>query len=842
MLTRNPEQQRETLVAAQPVLPAVIVRSCGLPVRALDATATPRTMECLRSALTRRVSAQRLSEEVGADLYDLVPQLDGSPDVRRAALRLRRDVHNLRHRRGQARDIEAVGDHLAEPAQRRLHQWFVALQQHVENMVAAERAAEAELSSVWTVTRDWLRDPEIALGLALASPPFTLRLLDGAARPAPAWDSRLARTATAYLTRAAVKTSPFSFLTTLGVTGWAAEGRMPARDHRERRSLSSSRSAALELFRSWAQHPEGPSDIEVIRNPSLRRVGDTLQGLLPLYLFSHGAFLRADEQTACGTADQLVAHLPPQRFPLRTPVAQGMSWRRVRRLISEGLLLPITPWGLRDGRHFRAFHRWLLERIGGGLLDETVTELARLEERIAQTQDPRVRATAAERTRRTLSQGFRVLGRRPPRWTATAPLFHELVAHDADRNPPLPDPIRADLREIASRQAHRTRRSALYDRLIDHFVLRHGAGGTAPDLLGFLYDFLNHAQADGRAGIENLQREFQRPSDTLPSPAAMRGHGTVGHAASTVFFQLAAEDLAAVERGNYTVVINGIWNGFAGLLARWSCLPVLHDQLAAPIGSWLAEQYPGCRVYQLSAQGDWVTFQRPALDSLPSLAWGPGLATGEPGVVDLRGFSLSYDQHTDTLQVRDASGPASFAYVGSIPPQALRGVDQLLCLLSDPWVFTPALPDDPPPLPRRDLAPPVGEVTHYPRVQHGRVVWRRARWRLHPGELPRPRSQMSPVEFLAEVEQWRCRQGIPRETFLDQAISDALGTIRQKPQWVDFDHASVVCSALRQIDPGSCSVEFVEALPSRHEHWWRNSAGDAIATEFITLVRHTEAG
>ncbi|WP_157777588.1 lantibiotic dehydratase [Nocardia terpenica] len=825
-----------TRPAADSVLPAVIVRSCGLPVRALDATASARTMECVRSALAQREIAERLGAKLGEDLYALVPRLDGFAEARRAALRLRRDVHNMRRRDHQDADIALVADHLEDAALHRLDRWCVALHKNSEYMAAAERTADSELRAVWKATTDWLRTPDIALGLALASPTFTVRLMKQDPDSSVAPDSRLMRTATAYLTRTAVKTSPFSSLTTLGVTGWAGEYGPTVIPDQESRSLSSSRSAALELFRTWAEHPDGPSELEVVRNPSLRRIHDRLHGLLPLYMFAHGAFLREDEQTACDIAEHIVSNMPLRTFRLSTLVAREADRRRARRLVAEGLLYPVTPWTLHDGRHFRAFHRCLRDGLDGGLLAETIARLDELEDRIAQTRNPGERAVAAERTRTVLTRGFRALGRDAPRWMSTTPLFYEVVAHGRDRNPVLPDVVRADLRGIGARQARRTRISGLYERLVDYFVQRHGEGGTAPDLLGFLYEFMTHIQV---ANAESLRLEFLRPVDTASRPRTPRGHRTVGHPTSAVFFQLAAENPEAVARGDYALVVNTISSGFVGLMTRWACVPALHDRLAGAIGGWLAEQHEGCRVYQLSAQGDWVTFQRPALRSIPRVAWGPGLAGGEPGVADLRGFSLHHDPDTHTLQVRDASGPAAFTYVGSIPPQLLRGVDQLLCLLSDPWVTGVSLPDDPADLPPRDHTPPPGDVTHYPRVQRGRVVWRRARWRSNPSTLPDCGPGTSTAEFLARAERWRLEHAIPGEVFVNQATSHAIGTIAQKPQWVDFQHASVVGSAFRQIDPAARSVEFVEALPARHQHWWRDGSGEAIATEFIALVRHT---
>jgi hypothetical protein len=340
----------------------------------------------------------------------------------------------------------------------------------------------------------------------------------------------------------------------------------------------------------------------------------------------------------------------------------------------------------------------------------------------------------------------------------------------------------------------------LYERL-------HG-GEAAVDLITFCYEVL---ESGGAPGWE------VRLGAAAGTAADLAGHRTVGRASNTVFFQVAADD--------GLLVVNRVHGGLAGLVGRWACVPALHDRLDGALRAWLAAQHPECRVYQTSAYADWVEFQRPALRGLPRVGWGSDLADRGGDAVDLRGFQLTRDAGTGTLQVTDPSGaPAAFAYLGAVPSLLLHGVDRLLATLSDPWIVPQT--ESPAPLP-----------AHSPRQLLGRVVTQRATWRMPPDELPRPGHGASVVDFLAEVERWRRRHGLPEEVFLTRFAGP--GPARaSKPQWIGFAHPHVVWAALRQFDKDTSAVEFTEALPSCDQHWSADAEGRPVTTEFIGLIHH----
>ncbi|MEV7022448.1 hypothetical protein [Kitasatospora sp. NPDC093558] len=782
------------------IAPLVVTRVCGLPADAVDALRADGTVSGVRRAVDAEDRARRLADALGDALHAVVPGLDRA--ARRAVLRLRRDAHNLRLTEATGAAADLAAQWVDGPTAGLLDSWREAVRDAQAALADARTAAATELPAAGRAVLDRLADPRVARGLALASPDFTRELLGRPAAGAPGWDARLARTATAYLTRTALKPSPFGTLTMVGAAALPApltDGPAPSSgDHTAgHTAVSSSRAAALHLLHLWACAPEAPDWIRLLPHPGVRG------GLaaLPLYGHAAGVFLREDEVTDVSTVRGILAELPAE------PVSVGEAARLlgvgpedIARFVAMGLLLPVTPWELSDGRHFTA----LAAAAAGSPhpVAEAVRTLADSEELVARGARAAERTAAVGRARAALGAAHAALRRRPPDWLPDAGLLHEAVAHPAGHSAlPLPASF-ADLRVLGAELGRQVRRSALYDRLVRHFLRRHGADGSG-DLLAFCYDFLS---ADPFWFAD-------RAPDTLPEAAP--GHRTLAAPAQTVFFQTAGPLL----------VVNRVYSGFSGMVARWAAIPALHDPIDTAVTGWLEALHPECRVYQMSAHADWIEFQRPALRGLPQTGWGPELAEASRTARDLNGFTLAFDSATGTLQATDPDGrPAAFAYLGAVPPQSLHGVDRLLATLSDPWTLA-------------QPATGTGSGTgHQPRLQRGTIVLRRACWEFGPGDLPRAGKGQDPVDFLAAVERWRRDHGLPEEVFLTR-LSPAQ---HHKPQWVGFRHPHTVWSALRRIDARTTGIRLTEALPAHDRHPAAPGGdGRPRATEYIAMLRQS---
>ncbi|MFI9809874.1 lantibiotic dehydratase [Streptomyces sp. NPDC052301] len=821
--------------AATAVAPVAGVRAAGLPVSVLRDVATGRLTAAVAHACDRREAADALAPQLGDDLYRLVPKL-GDRAVRRAAVRLRRDIHNTRRTPKTQAHADALTPHLDETVRERLARWLRAMAEADAALATARRATEPELRRAGDALLGHLRAPQTALGLALASPDFTEELLldrDTAAPP----ESRRMRSAAAYLARIAVKPSPFSTLTTLGTARFDGPAG-PAADGagREARALSSSRGVAVSLLRSFvAAGPPGAA-VPVVANTGLHTGDDGTRCTLVSYAASPaGFFFRQDEVVPCDRYRPVLdaAGTEPRTLDDVLRRAPGGDAAALRRMTETGLLQPLVPWSSAAGLHFGALATAVDgpdgdgPAAGGEGAVRAVRELAALETTVETTRDPLRRARAVVRTRQAAHEAFTALGRPAPSWLATAPLYHEAVAGQPQRTRQLPSHLADDLAEAARWIAPAVSLSPLYRRLVDGFVRRHGHGAGGVDLLDFLYAF--HVATDG----------FPAPRGAAAAAGEgdrVVGHGTVARPSHAVFFQVAAADEAAVAAGDYEIAVNLVQDGGAGLLGRWACVPELHDATALPLRDWVQSLHPGCRVHQVSAYPDWAELQRMPMRSLPRLRAPGDLPDSDGDTVDLTGWTLAHDPETGTLQARDGDGhPAAVTYMGVVPVHLLAGPLKLLCLLSDPWQTTARVDREFRPY---DRMRPVETLTYRPRIQHGRLVWARARWSVPPAEVPRPDPGAPTVDFLTDVERWRRRNGIPREAFIAQAVRDRRGITKSKPQWIQFDSPHLVWSALRRIHPDAVAVDFVEAFPGSGQQPWHDAQGRPVVTEFMGLVRH----
>ncbi|MFE5581542.1 hypothetical protein [Kitasatospora sp. NPDC056531] len=415
-----------------------------------------------------------------------------------------------------------------------------------------------------------------------------------------------------------------------------------------------------------------------------------------------------------------------------------------------------------------------------------------------------------------------------PSWATSTPLFHETDASAQAAAPGLPEVVREDLAEAGRWLAPLTVRHPLYDEMVRWFVRRHGPGAGGVDLLGFLYSFLEVAD------LAALARRTPGPHPGEGGADRLRGHGTLGHAGHAVFFQIAAADAARIADGEYDMIVNLVHSGATGLLSRWTGVPAVHDRLAEPLTDWVRQRHPGCTVYQVAAHGDWLDLQRPTLRTLPRLRCPGDLA--DPGAdADLAELALAHDPATGTLQASGRDGaPVAFSYLGTVPQYLLTGPVQLLCLLSDPWISMGRVDRDRRVLDDGDSA----GVTVLPQLRQGRIVWARKRWSFSPEDLPQPRHRQAPVEFLAEVDRWRSRHGLPDEVFVTQIVRRPTGAEKDKPQWLGFDHPHSIWAVLGHLRVDAARIDVAEALPHRGHHWADGPDGRPVATEFLGLVSH----
>jgi len=825
-------------IAATPrVAGVVIVRAGGLPVTAVDDLAAPDTMRALREASEHKRSAATLADAVSEGLYRAVPTLTDQ-SIRRSAVALRRDVHNGRWSARTGAGVAAVSPALPAAVAGDLNRWAQLIQLAQERRVAAAGYFGIETGRALKATHGHLTGARVARGLALASPVFTDRLLAEPLRGNA--DSRMVRTATAYLLRTALKTSPFSALTTVGIAAFGpAAGHTVLSPELPTREVSSARPLAVTFLLACARHTGAAKIVDVAGVEGLRRVAGRWFAVLPSRVVTPRAVIRADELTGCEGCAWALPTLPAEPVGLAELLAApGVLAEAglpvVRRLLGVGVLQPVLPYPNCTVHDFGALARWARTRVPALPADaaDALGRLAVQEEVIASQAGAARRCAAVTAARVAVGEAFTALGVPEPGWLRDLPLFHEVDAGGPIRFLALPATVHDDLVETARWLVPLTWRHPTYEALVRGFVRRHGSGAAGVDLLEFLYAFLT-------ATGEVAPSAPTPPPDgsTARDPGRLRGDLTLGHAAHTIFFQLAAGSAQEVAAGAHLAVINNVHTGGIGLLGRWATVPAVHERIGTPLAEWARQLHPGCRVYQVCPGADWTDLQRPVLGTLPQVRLPGDLPTDLPtgdGLTTLSGMTLTHRAASASLQVSGRDGaPVAFACLGAVPQHLLTGVAQLLCLLSNPWVTFGRIDRD-----RRvaDDTDDTDGVAVLPRVQRGRVVWARARWSFPITALPQPGK--SDLNFLIDIERWWAQHGLPDEAFISHIARSHGQVHRDKPQWIGTEHPHAIRVALGRIPPGTSTVDITEALPSRAQHWVRDADENPVATEFLAMVRH----
>lgn len=250
--------------------PLVVVRVSGLPAETMAPFTSPVLLE-------RLTELERLEERIGAARQRMVGRLyegisDTLPPLRGFLLALKRDCYNgrrLNGRRGHASWAEA--DRLTDgelSGLADLERRFTAAEGNLTAICREERRREhAHLLTL-------LDDERFLRGVALASPLVAGRLHKLAKKPIEAYgrkEHRLAVSLLRYASRAALKLSPYSTLTTIGLARAVPDGggELDLQQWRDR-SLLRLRCYVLDrVIERLLRHPEVRARFRVIVNDSI---------------------------------------------------------------------------------------------------------------------------------------------------------------------------------------------------------------------------------------------------------------------------------------------------------------------------------------------------------------------------------------------------------------------------------------------------------------------------------------------------------------------------------------------------------------------------------------------
>ncbi|EME52555.1 hypothetical protein [Amycolatopsis decaplanina] len=782
--------------------PWTLARVGGLPTRTC-ALVGGRTDKLLQRE--EKLAEERAS--IGASLaeacYALVPMLDDAPALRRVVLAVKRAAFQSATLPAEADDLAG---HLPSDARELLAAYHRTAEESAElrRELASSVAADSEQARATLVAQ--LDHQPFVRSLALAAPEWTRHGL-GKARKGKL-DNRNLRTLYSYVTRTAVKTSPYSRLTTVAMPGVVSTGT---------RSYTGAALAQLAL-RAAARDRE--------LAPLLRYRVAAHTNVLP------GGFVLCNEAGSQGPMSWLsisVCHdaaAPAWLFvtenerdydfaELRELMGGRDPWARYLRMLDSGWIHPVvcSPGtgdplqGLADtlstaedhpmpGR-LRRLHRSISGLAAAALPERTAT--------IAAAKETQAEWRAAS--------GVRM-------WTP------DLVYEDAATGFSVPDPLDAELGRELSAYASELRphmfRSHLYDFLLEAFVSRFGRGGRCTDVL----EFLAALTVEDRAA-EPMSKALLKDRGRVD--AARRAELPVGRTSAppavAVLFQEADTEDGRV------LVVNQLCDGVGGIVSRFT--GVLGDRLSGALDEWASSMWPGIARYELVNSRACTTAQYTSAGRLPAMVVpGEGMPAGA-GDLPLERATLVHDADRDVLELLGPDGrPFGLAYLGLIPSHLSSGLLRLLNILANPWVAPHEFGDRQ----LTGLPPGDSEVIARPRRTVGRTVVERASWLCHADRLPLPVKGEHESETVLRAHRWRREHGIPAEVFC-RRIDD----FTAKPLWADL-RSAISLAVLQQELAGYGSVRITEALPGLGQHRLRGPSGGSLACEYVVGLRWPRPG
>jgi hypothetical protein len=330
--------------------PRFICRVAGLPVGVLEEMRAQETAAGLAGVaeLERRLAASK--DELTAALYEAVGGLEDRR-LRRRLLAIRRDVHNGRPLDAEALDAAAA---VLPPTLHRDLEGFRALdQERRERLARLAEVYETELAASRRRLQEAAADPDFANGLLLSSRPLhagLARYRKAKVGRLGAKERQLERGLLRYLSRMAVKTTPFATFTSI-VPGRFTDGGEPGApafsgDPRVKRSvvrLNKRIYAVLreELLADDEVRPHLPVEL----NPTLRLEGDRWR-FLAAAADNHEIFRRIPRNPVLDLFAELLAGGPvalgelERRLAARPEVEASPEEvaAYVRRLLEIGLL------------------------------------------------------------------------------------------------------------------------------------------------------------------------------------------------------------------------------------------------------------------------------------------------------------------------------------------------------------------------------------------------------------------------------------------------------------------------------------------------------------------------
>ncbi len=824
------------------VAPFLLFRVAGKDTSGVDSLQINRTVALLEEADRLESIMESLRETIDASLYRLVPTMtDEEKGLLRQLLKLKRDIFNGRASAVEAHVQSEIRGRLDIDEAEQLRKWLEASSERERLLREAKETFEREIAEAGHRLAEQMGNPECQKGLVLASPEY-VRSYNRHRLNQWLPKNQYARSSTAYVSRMVTKTSPFSTLTAVGMTWWESDPRNSLTDDESKRSVCRiSQAVAAGIVFQLVKDDEFVSLFTYEKNPSIRLENGKVSYSKSTYSVLNGFSWRQDQYVSLA--------LGPDEFEMLRQLRSGtyaeMTEQFTResewfqRFIREQWIRPVLPYSRKEPYPLRVLAERL--RLAASRRGRRITRLIRLIdgcERRMEISGVKRRLRLQDQIRDAVASISDCLNQPVPDTAKKGNLVYEDV-RTGRKAPPLGEHVKEDLTRLGEMMRPYFFRTHMYDLLVEHFVERYGRGGICFDIEDFIRSF------EGRKDRPRLVKRAQSlDKQTAAALEEGRVFASVSNSAAppntTVFFQLASPSgFKGIQHGDYSLVVNQFNPGFGGLFVRFLRLfDGPQENLPARLREWIQSMYPKSRIVDFPSIADYNSLQLDYGVTEQALRWPAEHPTTErlPDVMlsDLRLV------HTEegTLTLLDENGTVvAPQYLGTVPYYLLQGTVSHFLTLIAPWVN--AFPVGWSASMLHGTLPPPERLEYHPRREEGRLVLRRARWRVPLYLFPLREPGETDYAYFCRVKRWQKENGIPDEVFLSGERSRfSFEAKKRKPMWLSFNSFHSIEAAVQSVvqDDLLC-VSLTEALPARSEHWFEDEDGLRYATEYVSLLK-----
>jgi len=860
--------------------PWVLIRSAAIPVSAIRGLRTERSAALVGEILAEEGWRTLHVEAVCETLFKAFKACgDDALEDRRLLLKAKRDVFNDREVDGPV--LARARQHLSSEDFEKLSEWHGRYRRRRALMAEGEGALQEEMVERRRQLQGLAQHPVLMRGLSLASDSLIEKLRRYSDTKVEQQDARLRKVEIgllSYLSRAAMKTSPFGAFTAVTLGEWSTDASvglisLEPRQVELKGQIQVGHLPFRQLQEAIQRHPALRLHVPLWTNPhqwvkdGRRHVFRRLEAGPPRSGISHAT----ERLSALSETPQLASFCnlihPGETYAqavqrLTSPTASAPKVSQlVDRLLETGILLrefdlPEQEWDLVSAL------RKKLEAIPVEPAPALVTKLATLEEgyRRFEATPAMERGALLGSMKAVLKEAFDLVqGKLAPEW-AECLVYEDVTIPDvkARVGSGLWEEGREDfvlLQRLMSLFSNRS----LCRRMLTHaFTQLHGTGGTCENLLDFyersrrMFPAEMEVLAQQRYGrepvlkvahlpwipeadlrelqglrqevIDCVREQRNRPEAVWEVPREWLRNLCARVPADFLSPWASFAYLAQGIPGKKPLaVLNAAYSGQGPFFARFAALTGGLDPANNPLCQGMLEVQqkllpPGHALAELLGVFSFNACLHP--QQTPFQLRYPG-CWAEPGnktALQLGDLRLLHDVQENRLRFMGPDGTELHpAYLGLLVPRLTPPFFQFLLQFAEMERYPlslPSLVEMSSPLEERDTP------RAYPRVQLGRLVLSRRWWRLTREQLPPRAPAGQGFGYLLEINRWRERLGLPKTVFVRQGRSPSgLKSTdgERKPQFIDFENPFLLRLFDRMLGSVYQTLLVEEALPGMEE-------------------------